>query len=327
MNARERFRETMRYESPDRVPLFDEGLREGVLERWHEQGLAQDAELSDRFHFDRRERIDVDVRRRPEPEEWPASRQDLDVLRRGLDTEDAERFPDDWDKKVAAWQTRDHVLELWVHRGFFLSMGVGDWTSFERAVYQLADSPQFAREILDIHADFGARLADRVLSQVEVDYAFFSEPIGGSGGTLISPRTYADLVLPSYRPIFDALRKHGVETLCVMTYTNVRALIPSMLDAGINCLWATEAGAAAMDYRSLRHEFGRDLRLIGGIDLDVLLQDQAAIRHELESKVPPLLADGGYIPVADGRVRENMPFENYAYYRRLLEELVEGKLN
>lgn len=327
MNARERFQEAMRYGNPDRVPLFDEGLREGVLERWHEQGLAPNADLSDLFHFDRRERIDVDIRRRPEPEQWPTSRRDLDILRRCLDPEDPGRFPDDWDEKVAAWRTRDHVLELWVHRGFFLSMGVGDWASFERAVYQLADAPQLTREILDICADFGARLADRILSQIEVDYVFFSEPIGGSGGTLISPRTYADTVLPSYRPIFDVLRKHGVETICVMTYTNIRLLIPCMLDAGINCLWATEAGAAAMDYRSLRHEFGRDLRLIGGIDLDVLLQDQAAIRRELESKVPPLLADGGYLPVADGRVRENMPFENYAHYRRLLEELAGGKFS
>ena len=29
---------------------------------------------------------------------------------------------------------------------------------------------------------------------------------------------------------------------------------------------------------------------------------------------------GGYIPMLDGRVRADIPFENYAFYKRLLEK-------
>jgi hypothetical protein len=76
-----------------------------------------------------------------------------------------------------------------------------------------------------------------------------------------------------------------------------------------------------MDYRSLREEFGHGLRLIGGIDLDVLREGREAIRSEVEEKVPPLLAQGGYVPLADGRVREDIPLENYIYYRQLLEKV------
>jgi hypothetical protein len=98
-------------------------------------------------------------------------------------------------------------------------------------------------------------------------------------------------------------------------------LIPALLEAGINCLWAVEVFGGAMDYRELRREFGRDLRLIGGVDLDVLRQDQSAIRREVEEKVPPLLAQGGYAPLADGRVRADVPWGNYCYYRELLQSL------
>ncbi len=38
--------------------------------------------------------------------------------------------------------------------------------------------------------------------------------------------------------------------------------------------------------------------------------------------MPPLLAQGGYVPLADGRVRANVPLENYLYYRRLLQTTV-----
>jgi hypothetical protein len=64
------------------------------------------------------------------------------------------------------------------------------------------------------------------------------------------------------------------------------------------------------------------LRLIGGIDIDILHYHKEDIRRELEEKVLPLLSEGGFLPLADGRVREDMSFENYIYYRSLLEELV-----
>ena len=39
------------------------------------------------------------------------------------------------DEVLRTWQTRDHVLMLRVHRGFFLSMGVGGRRRFEDVMY------------------------------------------------------------------------------------------------------------------------------------------------------------------------------------------------
>ena len=41
----------------------------------------------------------------------------------------------------------------------------------------------------------------------------------------------------------------------------------------------------------------------------------------IEEKVPPLAGSGGYVPLADGRVRPDVPYENYLYYPRLLAEV------
>ena len=62
--------------------------------------------------------------------------------------------------------------------------------------------------------------------------------------------------------------------------------------------------------------------LIGGIDVDVLRQDEEAIRREVKERVPQLLNDGGYIPLADGRIRADISYENYAAYRLILGEAV-----
>lgn len=323
MNSRERFRETMRYGRPDRVPYFEEGIRDEVLKAWQKQGLPRDANLSQMFPSDQRDEILVDLEPLPKLKRWPTSRPELEALRRSLDPDDHRRLPSQWPKRVRAWQTRDHVLMLRVHRGFFLSMGVHDWGRFTEVVRLLIDDPAFVREAMAIQAELAAGLAERVLGEVEIDGAVFTEPIGGNDGPLISPRMYEEFVLTSYKPVFDVLSRHGVETIVFRTFANSRILIPSILKWGFTCLWACEVNIEAMDYRELRREFGRDLRLIGGIDLDALRRDKEAIRREIEEKVPPLVADGGYVPLADGRIREDVRFDNYVYYRRLLEKVTQ----
>lgn len=323
MTARQRFHETMHYGQPDRVPWLEEGLRDDVLEQWLCQGLSREADLAEMFGYDHRERIELDFEPNTESRPTVLTRHDLLALRRSLDPDHPKHWPDDWTQSVKRWRDRDFLLELPIHRGLFLTMGVGDWASLEPFLYRLADEPALVRDVMDIHAAFAASLAERVLRDLKIDFASFSEPIGGNSGPLVSPATYRQVVLDSYRPVLDVLRRHNVGTIVFMTYANARVLLDDVLAAGFNCLWAMETESQSMDYLALRRQYGKSLRLIGGIDLDCLLRDEAAIEREVMRRAPQLLADGGYIPVADGRVRASMPFGNYTCYRRLLQRMTQ----
>ena len=323
MTSRQRFRETMGYGTPDRVPYFEEGIRKDVLKAWRTQGLKKGTDLARLFPSDFRERIEVNLEPRPK---WASGRDkiaDLEKFKRRLNPSDKKRLPNRWSRRVRDWQSREHVLMLYVHRGFFLTMGVRDWVSFMDVMTLLIDQPDVVSRKMQIQGEFAARITDRILQEVDIDAIVFSEPIGGNDRPLISPKMYAEFVLKSYEPILDVLRRHQVATICFQTFANARILIPLILKWGFNCLWACEVNIEAMDYRRLRRDFGRDLRLIGGIDLDTLRRDKDAIRREIEEKVPPLIEEGGYIPLADGRVRADVPYENYAYYRGLLENITQ----
>ncbi|MDR3557595.1 MAG: uroporphyrinogen decarboxylase family protein [Syntrophobacteraceae bacterium] len=324
MNSRRRFLEVMQFGSPDRVPYFEEGIRDEVLEVWRQQGLPRGADIGGLFPSDRLEEMEPDLDPTPPIANWPASVSQLGELRKSLDPDDQSRLPEDLNDHVKAGKARDYTLFLRIHRGFFLSMGVRGWNRFSEVMEALVKEPQLVRESMSIRGEFAARLAERLLQRVEVDAVIFNEPIGGNDRPLISPRMYEEFVLSSYEPVLAAVRQYGVKTIIFRTYANARLLIPGILKRGFNCLWACEVNAAAMDYRDIRKEFGRDLRLIGGIDLDALRGGKEAIRREIEEKVPALLAGGGYVPLADGRVREDVSFENYTYYRRLLEALTQG---
>ncbi|MCX6034726.1 MAG: hypothetical protein NTV38_07095, partial [Chloroflexi bacterium] len=270
---------------------------------------------------DAREEIDLDVYPHPWPKCWPTTKAELKAFGRRLNPEDRTRLPENWKECVSGWKQREHVLMMRVHHGFFLTMGVMGWQRFYELMKLIHYDPGFVREMMKIQAEFAVALTEHLLQDVEIDAAIFSEPIGANHGPLISPGMFGDFVLSSYHPLLDVLRRHHVNIIILRTYANARLLVPVLMENGFDCLWACEVNTASMDYRSLREEFGRDLRLIGGIDLDVLRAGKDAIRREVEEKVPPLLAQGGYVPLADGRVREDIPLENYIFYRQLLEKV------
>ena len=318
MNNRERFYQTLHYGNPDRVPYFEEGIREDVIAAWKEQGMPEGEKPWEQA--DIRQEIKLDTDPYPRFETWPRAFKELEGLHAYYDPSDPRRLPDNWDPERL--QGHDEVLMVRVHEGLFLSMGVGNARTFTRLMYQLADQPDFVRAYMRMMGEFAVALAEPVLQAVQFDALVFSEPIGDNNGALISPRMYEDLVLPGYQPLLDLARRYGIKTIICRTYANMKALIPSLLKWGIDVLWACEVEPSVMNYPALRQEFGRDLKLIGGIDLDALRKGKDAIKKELTGKVPELLQQGGYIPLADGRIRSDVSYENYVYYRNLLEKII-----
>jgi hypothetical protein len=309
----------MEYELPDRPPLFEDGIREEVIQIWRNQGLGKKETLDTLFSFDKREEIESNLDPSPMLTHWPKTIRGLKNLIERLDPEDPNRLPDEWKIKINEWKTRDYPLILRVHRGYFLTMGVHGWHRFSESIQLLVDDPHLIESWMNVYAEFSARLIVKILQDVDVDAALFNEPIGSNQGPLISPKMYETYVLNSYQPILEVLKQFGVHILIYRTYANTRELLPSVIKAGFNCLWACECNPHDMNYRNIRQVFGRSLRLIGGIDSDSIRQKQQDIQQAVMDVVPPLLVDGGFIPLADGRVREDVSFGNYIYYRKLLE--------
>ena len=326
MNSRERFQQTMSYGQPDQVPLFVEGIRDDVIDTWRRQGMPPGKSLAELFKSDRRVEIAPELEPRINFTKWYAAGSDLTILEQSLDPDDSERLPSGWPERVRLWSTQTETTVLRVHRGIYQTLGVSNWQGFEDINYLLMDDPRLVNDILKIQANFAARLMERVLSEVEFDAAIFSEAISDNNGPLISPKMFEEFGLPSYKPLLEVLQRHGVQTIIFRSYANAKSLVPVVLKWGFNCLWACEENYGEMDYRLIRREFGRELRLIGGIDVDILRQDKERIRREIREKVPPLLADGGFVPLADGRIRANVPYENYVAYRTLLVKAVQGEI-
>jgi hypothetical protein len=320
MNSRERFLATILGDRPDHPPLFPEGIREEVLLSWRTQGLPDGSVLDDLFCYDQFEQLDPDIYPNPEILDWSAPQQLLPLLRQRLDPEDPRRLPDNWSELVKGSGNRQYPLFLRIHQGLFLSLGIEDWRSFAPAILRLVDQPDFARQILAIQADFAAHLAEKILRQVDLDGVIFSEPIAGNHGALISAEMYRAFALQSYAPIFDVLRDHLVPAIIWRSYANPANLLPEVVKYPFNVLWLCETPPGKLTPDQVRQMIGSNLTLIGGIDTDVLRKGTRAIRQAVAA-VQPFVEEGHFIPLADGRVREDVPYSSYVFYRQELQRI------
>ena len=322
MNERERFRRLFRGAPVDRPPLLEEGIREEVIDRWHAQGLAANETHSEVFGLTPHENIEPDLRFRPR-----YFGRVLDLSARGYRqafNPSPKRLGEVWEETVRRLKDRDHIVGIWASRGFFQALGVGDWATLQQVLEEVIDHPRKIRNRLGMYGDFCARMLETALDEVDPEFIFVSEPISDNKGPLISPGMFEDFMIPVYEKIISAARAHGCEQILVSTYGNTARLLPIMIEAGVTILWVSEAAEVPeIDYRSLRRRYGPELGLIGGIPLSILRSGEPEnMERRLREIVTPLMASGRYIPLAGGRVREEVPWSVYKRYREILSDLI-----
>ena len=322
MNDRERFRRLMRGEPVDRPPLLEEGVRDEVLTLWRTQGLPADKTHVDVFGLTPHENIGPDLK-------FESSYFGRVFALNSREYHKAfevskNRFPDNWAQTVKRLEQRDHVVCIWASRGFFQALGVGDWATLAQALVGTVREPLKVRDQTEMYGDFCCRMLERTMQDVDPEFIYLSEPISDTEGPLISPEMFEEYMIPLYHRLADTARNNGCDNILLSTYGNSSCLFPMLIDAGITMLWISEAAEVPeLDYRRLRSEFGPELGLIGGIPLSILRgESPEEISTKLEEIVPELVRSGRYVPLAGGRVREEIPWSVYKHYREVLAELV-----
>jgi uroporphyrinogen decarboxylase len=158
---------------------------------------------------------------------------------------------------------------------------------------------------------------------VRPDYIFINEDLSMKNGPLLSPATYRTFIFPQMKRLVAWFKSAGVRWVIVDTDGNCELVIPPFMEAGVDAIWPLER-AADMDPWAIRKKFGRDLRLLGGIDKRELAKDFSAIDTHLRS-LQPLIADGGFIPTVDHLVPPDVSLANFEHYMLRKHQLLRGE--
>jgi uroporphyrinogen decarboxylase len=150
------------------------------------------------------------------------------------------------------------------------------------------------------------------LEQVQFDAASMWEDMAFKAGPMISPKLFAEMLVPRYKRITSLLRQHGVDVIYLDCDGNINQLVGLWLEAGVNCMFPLEQRGGS-DPIPMRERYGRQVLLMGGVDKTQLIEGKAAIRAEV-NRLEKLVVDGGFVPHVDHRVPPDVTLENYRYY-------------
>lgn len=233
------------------------------------------------------------------------------------------RYPADLEERLAAWPARTCPLVLGENcaaNGFYWR--ARELMGTEALSYAWYDEPKLMHEMMAFYADLIIETSRPVLERTGVDYFVLNEDMSMKSGPLLSPATFRTFIYPHLKRMVETFRAWGVRHFAVDTDGNPTALVPLLMEAGVDTLWPIER-ASEVGPLELRRRFGKSLRLWGGVDKRVLVQGPAAIRAHLRELIP-LIEEGGYIPTVDHTVPPDVSFANFAAYMEAKQALLAG---
>lgn len=249
------------------------------------------------------------------------SEEDWDKIKARFNPADPRRYPPDWgDELIQHYEGMDCPLSVWMPGFFAMGRQLVGTIPFVAAFYR---DPELVRDMINFWTEFLIETSRRAVETLKsrIDYVVIHEDMSYKHGPHVSPKLFREFMLPSYKRVTDFLKRNGIDIIFVDSDGNIRPLIPLLLEGGINGLLPNEV-VAGMDAAALRREYGRHLLLIGNIDKRAVAEGKDAIEREVESKLPYLRGEGGYIPSLDHEVSPDIPYENYVHYINFIKRLL-----
>jgi uroporphyrinogen decarboxylase len=187
----------------------------------------------------------------------------------------------------------------------------------EDAFLDMAGDAELAREMFRRCADFSIRLGNSACERFELDWYWTGDDVAGQRSMMFSARTWKELIKPELGRVFAVGKSRGLP-VAYHCCGALRAIIPDLIEIGMDVLNPVQANCPGMDALELKREFGSRLAFMGGVDTQHLLPHAPAaeVRRETERLIDGMTADGGgYILAASHTISPETPDENiFAMY-------------
>ncbi|MEI6050330.1 MAG: uroporphyrinogen decarboxylase family protein [Bacteroidota bacterium] len=230
-----------------------------------------------------------------------------------------ELFPANWDELVKGYRNRDYPLALGGYpQGFFGTPA--HLIGYERLFLWYCLEPELMHDIMNTFTNIWLALFEEVLSQVEIDHWHIWEDISFGKGSMISIDMVKEFMCPYIKKIADFLKTKGVNIILLDTDGDCSELIQVFMDAGVTGMYPFETHSG-MDIVKVRKQYPK-LQMLGGISKSEITKGKKRI-DEILIPVDQVLKTGGYIPFGDHFIPPDVDFENFSYYRNMLNGLID----
>ena len=188
----------------------------------------------------------------------------------------------------------------------------------EDLLYKFYDEPELIHSCMESWLALADYITAYHQQSVSIDELFLGEDICYKTGSLIAPDMIREFLFPYYQQLIENMRRRNKKPLHLYIDTDgyCNCVIDLYKELGMTHISPLEV-ASGCDVVEIAKQYP-DLLLEGGIDKRILADSKDAIAREVERIMSYMKPRGGYIPTCDHGVPEEVPFENYVYYRELM---------
>jgi uroporphyrinogen decarboxylase len=211
-----------------------------------------------------------------------------DLKRYSMPAAYSERFFDPVRTEIYKTKYPDHCLMYGSHLGPFMAayMAMG----FENFFVRIVDSPSFIAEIIENRSEWAIAMFKKAVS-LGVQFIVMGEDAAHKSATMVSPSMWRKNVLPFHKQIVASVDA----PMIFHSDGNILPFIPMIIEAGFVGLHGLEP-AAGIDLASVKREYGKDLVLIGNVDVRTLAgADVKELHQEIDRCLVQGSPGGGYM--------------------------------
>ena len=195
-------------------------------------------------------------------------------------------------------------LYLWT-RGF--KDGYADWAANPEL------SKKILRKYMNLQMAYWERMFD-VMQGIPIDVVQMADDLAGQNGLLISPGSYRKLLKPFHKEMFDFIHSKTDAKIFFHSCGSIRALVPDLIDVGVDILNPVQVNAAKMDSAELKRDFGKDICFWGGgVDTQMAFDENHTpdeVRADVRKRLQDFMPGGGFVFNTVHNIQGNVPPEN-----------------
>ena len=192
----------------------------------------------------------------------------------------------------------------------------GQWLyRMDRFLLLLAAEPQQIHRFLDALVAYHLANLERYLAAVGefIDVILFGDDLGAQTAPQMSPAMYREFFKPRHAAMWRRAKELAGVKVMLHCCGEVRALLPDLIDAGLDAINPVQISCPGMDAPELKAAFGRDLVFWGGgCDTQTVLPTASpeAVADHVRRQVAALAPGGGFVFQQVHNILANVPAEN-----------------
>ena len=167
-------------------------------------------------------------------------------------------------------------VQLWIDDGEFavvaqLDTGffkISQLAGFENYMFYINENKSEMHGLMEKFLEFEIRMADRLID-LGVDVIWLGNDFCYNAGPFISPELFQEFDFDYTKKLVAHVRGKGIPVI-MHCCGNIKTVIRRMIDTGVNAIHSLQP-SAGNDIYEYKKEYGRDVCLIGNIDINELM--------------------------------------------------------